>query len=166
MAFKKMLFFFLGVCLSLAAATYRWGDSAHTMGMITSGGGKVRHPVFLESGKERYTMIVTAKVIPPYQGDARVVLEGAPLTDYELFATAPVVDFKFRRLPEFKGDTFLGLKPKDRLALWVRMTSPAPVSAGKLTLSFQDLKNGTPLLTVPVVFEGEGKQEHAVTSEH
>ncbi len=166
MRFKKTMFFLFAVCLSLMAATHRWGDSAHTMGMITVKGGKVRHPAFFESGLERYTMIVTAKVIPPYQGDVGVVLEGEPPMGYEVFAAGPVVDLKLRSLPEFKDHTFFGLKPQHRLALWIEMTPPASGAAHRYTLSFQDLKNGDAVLTVPLVFKGEGKGEHAGSSHH
>jgi len=207
---KNVLFFFFAVCIALLAATHRWGDSAHTMGLITAKGGKARHPAFFESGKEHYTLIVTAKVIPPYRGDARVVFQGNPKMDCEFFASTPVVDFNLRRHPEFKGNTFFGLQPRDRLALWVLMTPPVldPVcgmayeenfiryshrgkayyfcseacvqvfgsepekynkraaAASKYTLSLHDLKKGDAVLTVPVIFKGEGTENHAGQHDH
>jgi len=166
MGLKRILTFIFAVGISLAAATHQWGDSAHTMGMIAAGGGKVRHPAFFEGNHRRYTMIVTAKVVPPYRGDARVVLEGASPMDYELMAAAPVVDFKLKSRPELRGDTFFGLKPRDRLALWVRMTPSASGPANRFTLSFQDLQDSETLLTVPVIFKEPGEQEHAGPGKH
>ena len=76
MNLKNILLFCAAVLLSLVAAKYRFNDSAHSIGLIKAGGGKARHPVILEPGYQRYTLITTAAVIPPYRGDAEVVLEG------------------------------------------------------------------------------------------
>ena len=210
MRLRNILFFFFAVCISLLAASHRWSDSAHTMGLVTTKGGKARHPAFFENGKKHYTMIVTAKVIPPYRGDARVVFEGEPKMRCEFFASAPVLDLNLRRLPRFQDNTFFGLQPKDRLALWVLMTPPVldPVcgmandesfirysyegkefyfcsevcvkvfrnaperyrnpaaAARKYTLTLHDLEKDKPILTVPVIFRGEGTKNHVDPHDH
>lgn len=124
MKIKKILFFILAVGISLVGATWRWGDSAHSIGLIKAQGGETRHPSFLESGKDSYTLIATAKVIPPYRGNARVVLEGEPKMEYKLYASGPIVNLGVRRMPEFRDNIFYDLQPKDRIALWVVMKPP------------------------------------------
>jgi YHS domain-containing protein len=122
---KSIAFFFFAVALSLLAATYRWGDSAHAIGLIRASGGEARHAAYLTAGKTGYTLIATATVIPPYRGDARVVLEGDPPIDHEVHLSEPVVDLGIRRNPHLRGDVLHGLRPKDRIALWVVMRPPA-----------------------------------------
>ena len=122
---KKIAVFLIAVALSFVAGMYSWDDSAHSIGMITANGGKVRHATTLRSGQERYMLISTAAVIPPYSGDARVVLEGKPEIDYKLYFSRPVIDLGIRDWPRLEGDILYGLKPKHRIALWVEMRPPS-----------------------------------------
>jgi YHS domain-containing protein len=124
MKLKNVVFFILAVSLSFLAATYRFGDSAHSIGLIRANGGKARHSSVFKSGSRDYMLIATATVIPPYRGDARVVLEGKPKIDFKLSLSGPMVDLGVKEWPELRGDTIYGLKPKDRLALWVQMRPP------------------------------------------
>lgn len=121
---KKIIVFFIAVVVSLIAATHRWNDSAHAIGVIKASGGTARHPVSLESGEESYMLIATATVIPPYRGDVKVVLEGEPAMECEIHSSAPIVDLGLHQWPKFENNTFYGLKPKDRPALWVKMKPP------------------------------------------
>ncbi len=122
---KNFVFFVLALVASFLAATYRWGDSAHSIGLIKASGGEARHPAYLRSGEDSYALIATATVIPPYRGDARVVLEGEPRIDHRIHLSGPVVDLGIRRNPELRGNVIHGLQPKDRIALWVVMKPPA-----------------------------------------
>lgn len=124
MRLRYTILFILAVGISLLGAAYRWGDSGHSIGLIKANGGKVRHPTFLESGKNRYVLISTATVIPPYRGDARLVLEGKPEISHKIYTSGPVVDLGLRKLPEFRGNVLYGLEPRDRLAVWVVMKPP------------------------------------------
>ena len=124
MNLKKITWFVLAVIISFAAATYRWGDSAHSMGLITHKGGKVRHAASFRSGSDNYMLIATATVLPPYRGNARVVLEGKPTMDYKLSLSGPVIDLGIKNIPKLEGDTIYNLAPRTRLALWVRMIPP------------------------------------------
>jgi YHS domain-containing protein len=128
---RKIIFFTIAVCISLLGATYRWTDSAHSIGLIKAEGGGARHPSTLESGNSRYTLIATATVIPPYRGDARVVLEGKPEMDYQIYSSDPVIDLGIRRQPRLKENILYDLRSKDRVALWVVMKPPVldPVCA-------------------------------------
>ncbi len=119
MNLKNILLFCAAVLLSLVAAKYRFNDSAHSIGLIKAGGGEARHPAVLADGYSRYTLIATAAVIPPYRGDARVAVEGLPEMDATLYSGDPAIDLSPYPHPTFHGDTFYGLQPRDRIALWV-----------------------------------------------
>ena len=139
---KSVIFFVIAFVASFLAATYRWGDPAHSIGLIKASGGEARHPAYLRSGEDSYALIATATVIPPYRGDARVVLEGKPHIDHRVYLSGPVVDLGIRRNPELKADVIHGLQPQDRIALWVVIKPPAidpvcgmPYEEGFLTAS-------------------------------
>lgn len=124
MKINKTVFFILSAVVSFVAAGHRWGDSAHSIGLIKASGGEARHPATLQSGESGYTLIATAAVIPPYRGNARIALEGEPKLDYEIYLSAPVVDLKLHRKPELRDNILYDLRPRDRIALWVLMKPP------------------------------------------
>jgi YHS domain-containing protein len=124
MRIKVFIVFVISILISLAAAQYRWGDSGHAIGLISIDGGKARHPSFFVNGKDRYTQITTATVLPPYRGNARVVLEGYPKMDYDIRFTSPVIDLGLKRLPTFRDNILYDLQPGDKLALWILMHPP------------------------------------------
>lgn len=162
MRYKKPLVFILSAGLSLFAAVYRWGDSSHAIGLISERGGKVRHPSYYTSGKNRYTQIVTATILPPYHGNARVLMEGNPPMKYELFSAEPIVDMGFRKKPRYCDNIYYDLKPGDRISLWLVM-NPVSIeskSAGthktdgkNYALAFYDTGSGNPLLRIPIIFK-------------
>jgi Cu+-exporting ATPase len=117
--------FTAAVMFFLAAANTRFGDSAHAIGVIKANGGSARHASHLDAGKDGYTLIATATVIPPYRGDARITLEGEPKLDYKLYSSGPVLDLGIRRHPVFRDDTLSDLQPKDRIAVWAVIKPPA-----------------------------------------
>lgn len=153
---KNLIVFVIAVAISLVAAGHRWGDSGHAIGLVQARGGEARHPIVLEGGKELYSLIVTATVIPPYRGNARLVLEGIPEADYEIHFSEPIIDLRLRRRPEFRDNVLYGLQPRDRLALWV-VLRPSTPAKGRHTLGFYDTKTDRLVLSVPVVFRGEGE---------
>ena len=121
---KQAVFFILALAASIAAGTYRWGDSAHSIGLIKASGGDARHPSVLGSGESGYMLIATATVIPPYRGDVRVELEGSPPMDHRIYLSGPVWDLGIRRHPELRDNIIRDLRPMDRIALWVEMEPP------------------------------------------
>jgi len=121
---KTVIFFILAFAISLLAATHKWGDSAHSIGLIKASGGEARHPAYLNSGEDGYMLIATATVIGSYRGDARVVLEGEPAMDHKIYFSGPVVNLGLRRNPEFRNNILYHLEPKDSIALWVAMKPP------------------------------------------
>lgn len=136
-----IVIFVLAVALSLLAATYHFQDSAHAMGVLKKGGSMARHPAVLDNRDGRATLIVTARVVPPYRGDARVVLEGAPGHTCTMYNSEPVVRLPFHHRPAFAGSVYSDLRPHDKVALWVVLKpaggattgSSEPQSAGETT---------------------------------
>ena len=158
---KRLLFFIAAIGLSLTAAHFRPGDSAHSIGLITRDGGKVRHPIHLPAGKDAYTLILTASVIPPWRGDARVTVEGSPELDVSLHPSRPAIDLGLRRRPRFEDGVFHDLQPKDRLALWVRLKPrDAQRAEGRYSVTFHDTEHDKPVLEVPIILgdRGEGSR--------
>jgi len=162
---KKMIFFTLAVVISLIGATYRWGDFAHSIGLIRTGGGEVKHPPLFKNGRGSYilrgsyTLLVTATVISPYRGDVKVVLEGEPKIASRLYLSSPVVDLGLKRCPHLKGDTLYDLDPGDRIALWVLMNHDNIM--GKYNLAFYDAETKRSVLNVPIIFKGKGDAKDA-----
>lgn len=136
---KYLVVFIVSAAFFLMAATNRFHDSAHAIGTIKKGGGSARHPAYLDKDRESYILIATAAVIPPYSGNARVVLEGDPSLTATFHNSGPAIDMDLglHRHPEFRDNTYFDLRPRDRVALWVKikreqppLTAPAPPSAG------------------------------------
>ena len=166
---KRILVFLFAAALSVTAAWYRPGDSAHAMGLVSVEGGRARHPVHLPSGKDRYTLVVTGTILPPYRGDARVVVEGEPPLSYSVYGSNPIVDLGLRRRPYFDEPTLTGLQPRDRFTLWVVMRRPeldpghfptGPAPSGRYDVTFYDVATDRPVLQIPVFFGGREGQHH------
>jgi hypothetical protein len=126
MKFSTIALFGLSVVISAVAAHHRFHDSVHAMGMLKSGGGSARHPAVLDKERDSYVLIATAGVVPPFRGNARVALEGGRGLSATFHNAEPAVNFGFHHRPEFRGDTYYDLRPKDRIALWVRITRKVP----------------------------------------
>jgi len=151
---KGLLVFILAAALSVAAAWYRHGDSAHAMGMVSVKGGRALHPVHLPCGKDRYTLVVTGTILPPYRGDARVVVEGEPTLHYSVYGSDPIVDLGLRRRPTFNEQTLTDLRPGDRFTVWVVLQPPGSMTARTYSLTFYDTVTDTSVLQIPVFFGG------------
>jgi len=122
---RKGVAFLIGtMALSTLAAWHRWPDSAHAIGIVKRWGGSTRHPVSLEGGLDRYAVVATATVIPPYRGDVAFAIEGEPPMGWGLEVSRPAVDLGLHSWPTLEGDTLRGLEPRDRLALWVTLRPP------------------------------------------
>lgn len=118
---KTLLIFIVSCAFFTLAATYRFHDSAHSMGMIKKGGGMARHPAVLDKDRDSYVLIATAGVMPPYRGDARVVLEGDPNLTATFHNSEVPIDLGVYRHPAFRDNTYYDLRPKDRIALWIKI---------------------------------------------
>jgi len=157
---KRTLVFLFAAVLSVTAAWCRPGDSAHAMGMVSIKGGRAHHPVHFPSGKDRYTLVLTGTVLPPYQGDARVVVEGEPALPYSVYGSDPIVDLGLRHRPYFDDQTLTGLQPRDRFTVWVVIRPPESLAAGKYNVTFYDTVTDRPVLQIPVFFGGGEGHHH------
>lgn len=160
---KRALVFLAAVAFFVAAAWYRPGDSAHAMGLVSVDGGRARHPVHLPAGGGRCTLVVTGTVLPPFQGNARVVVEGDPPLSYQVYGSDPIVDLGLRHRPRFEDETLTGLRPRDRFSLWVvmRPSGEGPASLqGRYHVTFYDVATDKPVLRIPVLFGGEEGHHH------
>lgn len=121
MSGRTVIIFIVSVAFFTLAANYRFHDSAHTIGMLKKGGGMARHPALLDKDRDTYMLIATAGVVPSYQGNARVVLEGDPTLTATFHNSEPAVDLGIHRHPTFRDNTYYDLRPKDKIALWVKI---------------------------------------------
>jgi len=126
MKYSTIALFGLSVAVSAVAAHHRFHDSAHAMGMLKIGGASARHPAVLDKNRDSYVLIATAGVVPPFRGNARVVFEGGRGLEATFHNAEPAVNFGFHHRPTFRGDTYYDLRPKDRIALWVKITRNSP----------------------------------------
>lgn len=145
---KAILIFCVAVGISLVAASYRFGDSSHAIGMLNLKGGKSRHPFMLNPGHDRYTLILTGTVLPPFAGDIKVALEGSPVMNYSIYNSEPPVDLGIHARPTFKGNNLLGVQSGDKLALWVVM-KPEPL----LVEDIEDLFRAEPAPAANIPFD-------------
>jgi len=157
---KRIIVFMFAAALSVSAAWYRPGDSAHAMGMVSVKGGKAHHPVHLPSGKDRYTLVVTGTILPPYQGDARVVVEGKPALPFSVHGSDPIIDLGLRHRPHFSDNTLTGLEPRDRFVVWVVMRPTESTPAGRYDVTFYDTATDKPVLQIPVFFGVKEDHHH------
>jgi len=157
---KRILVFLFAMALSVFAAWFRPGDSAHAMGMVSIDGGRARHPVHLPGGKDRYTLVLTGTILPPYHGDARVVVEGEPAPSYSVYGSDPIIDLGLRHRPYFEDQTLTGLQPRDRFTIWVVIRPPESMTAGKYDVTFYDTATDKSVLKVPVFFGGGEGHHH------
>ncbi len=162
---KRIFLFLSAAAFFAAAAWFRPGDSGHAMGVVSVEGGKARHPVHLPGGRDRYTLVVTGTILPPYRGDARVVVEGEPALRYDVYGSDPIVDLGLRRRPYFHERTLTGLRPRDRFTVWVVMRPGVPdglAPTGRYHVALYDVATDRPVLRIPVVFSGKesGKEGH------
>jgi hypothetical protein len=158
---KKLMVFIFAAVLSVGAAWYRHGDSAHAMGMVSMKGGRALHPVHFPTGKDRYTLVITGTIIPPYQGDMRVTVDGGPPMPTIIRGSDPIIDLALRHRPYFEDGTLTGLQPRDRFTIWVVMDPDEPMLAGKRDITFTDTTTEKPVLTIPVIFGGGEGGHHA-----
>lgn len=126
MKYSSIGIFIISAAISTLAAQHRFQDSAHSMGMLKVGGSMARHPAVLDKERDSYVLIATAGVVPPFRGNARVVLEGGQGLEATFHNAEPAVNFSFHHRPGFQGDTYYDLRPKDRIALWVRIKRKGP----------------------------------------
>ena len=153
MKLKPILVFCASIALFTLISMHRFGDSGHAIAMISKDGGKARHGLHTEKKYGYLMAIVTATVLPPYRGDARVVLEGDKPVLHEIYLSKPVIDLGIRPFPEYQAPILKGLKPKSRIALWLVMHDIDRETATTYRLAFYDTRTGQSVLKLPITID-------------
>ena len=90
---KKSVIIIITVVATIAictvAAMYTPPGFGHSVTMVTRDGGISRHPVLLGLNMDKYVILVTGTVIPPYRGGFRIVLEGDPEIEHKIYSSYP-----------------------------------------------------------------------------
>lgn len=165
MRLKHVIVFLVSAGAFFLISAYRFGDSGHAIGMISRDGGTVRHPVHIQNKFTGCTVIVTARVIPPYHGDARVVLEGAENISYNIYLSEPVINIGINDRPRFDNNILYGLKPGVSIAMWVVMEDIDNRKNNRFNLAFYDTKTKQSVLEVPVLFEQKEAERNGSAEE-
>lgn len=135
-------------------------DQAHAIGVLTMQGGQVRHPAQYTLGESlfgQFSLVLTAKVVPPVSGDMVVSLSGPEQLGYIVSSRyppgLPIVN-RSDKWYQFDNSTFSGMTSGSNLVIVVKIKSPQ--HPGKYHLTVTNKKTGQVYLTLPVIFTTPG----------
>ncbi|MCL4560365.1 MAG: hypothetical protein M1281_07110 [Chloroflexi bacterium] len=132
-------------------------DTAHAIGLLNMQGGKALHEVHLVFGEGlfgRFTLLLTATVIPPVSGDILLEVSGPEKLDYSASSRyPPVIPIlnRFHTWFSFENNLHKGVQPGDSLLIVMRIKPPQ--EAGEYAIVLKDANNGRVYLSQPVFFE-------------
>lgn len=136
-------------------------DLAHAIGMVSSDGGMYFHPVeYPLDGAlfDKFTLFLTASVIPPVSGDFEVTLSGPEELDYLVSSRYPPgVPITNRADPwyEITADgTLLDVTPGSDLVVIMKISPPS--EPGIYTLTLFDKNTHQEYFSMPVYFLAPG----------
>ena len=135
-------------------------DSAHAVGMLNAKGGVAMHPVeYALDGAlfGQFSLLLTAKVLPPVSGDLVVALTGPEDLDYVVSSRYPPGVPLFNRLDRwytFEDSIFKGVTTGNDLVIVLRIKPPK--TAGEYTLTITDKSTGQLYYNMPVTFLDPG----------
>lgn len=135
-------------------------DSAHAVGMLNAKGGVALHPVeYALDGAlfGQFTLLLTAKVLPPVSGDLMVELSGPEELDYVVSSRYPPGVPLFNRLDRwytFENSIFKGVTTGSDLVIVLRIKPPQ--AAGEYVLTIKDTVTGQLYYNMPVTFLDKG----------
>ncbi len=138
----------------------KFNDSAHAVGMLNAEGGVAMHPTeFSLDGSlfGQFTLLLTARVLPPVSGDLVVDLTGPEELDYKTSSRYPPgvpITNRLDRWYTFENSTFKGVTTGSDLVI-VLLIKP-PQAAGEYTLSITDDSTGQLYYNMPVRFLDKG----------
>lgn len=140
-------------------------DLGHVIGLVTISGGKALHPAQFELGQSlfgKFTLFLTASVIPPVSGDLSIELNGPEQVEYSTSSRYPPVVPLLNRFHPWYGfseNKLTGVIPGDDLV--VILTMKPPKNPGVYELILRSDKTGQPVLTMPVIFSPPGASQTA-----
>ncbi len=132
-------------------------DLGHAVGFANMEGGTVLHPVHYVKGESLFgwfTMFITAKIIPPVQGDFIIEVEGAEALEYVVSSRLPPGVPLLNRGHawfSFQDGVHNGVLPGDDLIIVVRMRPPT--EPGEYLIHLKNQQSGQTILSVPTIFE-------------
>ncbi len=135
-------------------------DSGHAIGTLSASGGSFRHQVEYDLNETvfgQFTLLLTAKVLPPVSGDMAVHLAGPEKLDYVVSSRYPPGVPLFNRSDRwytFEDSTFKGVTPGSDLVIALRIKPPKEI--GSYTLVISDVSTGKLYFTMPVIFSKDG----------
>jgi hypothetical protein len=135
-------------------------DSSHVSGMLSSSGGSYRHSVEYDLDEAifgRFTLLMTASVLPPVSGDMEVHLVGPEELDYVISTRYPPgVPLYNSRYPwyTFEDLTFKGVEPGSEFVFSLRIKPPQEIGIYHLVMS--DEATGKIYFNMPVIFSKGG----------
>ena len=138
----------------------KFNDSAHAVGMLNAKGGVVMHPVeFALDGSlfGKFTLLLTARVLPPVSGDMVVNLTGPEDLQYKVSSRYPPGVPLMNRLDPwytFENSTFKDVTTGSDLVIVVLIEPPT--AAGEYMLFIKDVATGQIYYNMPVAFLDEG----------
>ena len=135
-------------------------DNAHAIGMLNGAAGIAMHPVEYDLNGAifgQFTLMLTAKVLPPVSGDMVVRLTGPEELDYVVSTRYPPGVPLFNRRDRwytFEDSIFKGVTTGSDLVIVLRIKQPKEI--GRYTLTISDNSTGQLYFTMPVIFSKDG----------
>jgi hypothetical protein len=155
---KKSVIIIITVVVTVAictvAAMYTPPGFGHSVTMVTRDGGISRHPVLLGFDINKYVILVTGTIIPPYRGGFRIVLEGEPEIPHRIYsAFPPPLYLGMNHFHNFINNTVTDISQGDKFTLAVCLEPGQRIkSESSYELKFYDLKSEKQVLSVPITF--------------
>ncbi len=166
----KLNMFLKGTMFVLAGVLYVYvlggfvspniNDSAHATGILNETAGIARHPVEYDLNNAlfgQFTLMLTAKVMPPVSGDMVVHLTGPEELDYVVSTRYPPGVPLYNRRDRwytFEDSIFKGVTTDSDLVIVLRIKPPKEI--GSYTLVISDNSTGQLYFTMPVIFSKDG----------
>ena len=132
-------------------------DTVHAVALLSMKGGQALHPAHFVLGEGlfgRFTLLLTATVIPPVKGDIVLEVNGPEKLEYSLASRYPPVLPLINRTHawfSFTDGVHKGVKPGDSLLLVMRIKPPK--EPGEYQIVLKDAQRGQVYLTLPAIFE-------------
>ncbi|MEI6677650.1 MAG: hypothetical protein WCL21_03520 [Mariniphaga sp.] len=153
-------FYIIGITIILTfavctiAAMYTPPNFGHSVTMITNKGGISKHPVLLGLNEDKYVIFASGTVKAPFKGSVKVVLEGEPKIEYEIFSRyPPELNLGIHKFHEFENNTIKNIYPWEKYALIVYVKPKNKIyETASYNLRFYDLKSNNIVLSIPIIF--------------
>ena len=142
------------IAICTVAAMYTPPGFGHSVTMITRTGGVSRHPVLLGLNMEKYIVLVTGTVIPPFRGGFRIALEGDPKIEHRIYSSyPPSLYLGINHFYECRHNTVTNISPLDKFTFAVCIKPKHRIEKeSNYELRFYDLKSDNSVLTIPISF--------------